>query len=443
MQLSLKAIDALWAKAGRVTDPVALRRLLDDAVPALVRRYGGMAGTVAAEWYQAVRSLDGGAGDGFEALPSDVSGEALDRAAESARWAAQPLFDAKSADPRGEALSRVHEVVERHVRQAGQDTLARNAERDPRAARYAIVPTGARTCAWCVMLASRGGVYKSKASARGSVHAHCDCQALPDFGHGIKGYDPGRYYDLYEKAVADAGGYGASEEDVLAALRRNGGVSDSPQPPKAEAGSGGGGKPPRSGGGSGSGSSGGGNPPGSGNGHGSDSAGGGWRVPHSPNENRILSLRGCGDVTDEEWRRRQEAVGVPGSVEALYPQEIVFLEKFENLGNHVEWIPRDTERWKSTNDFRWIEQGEEFELKSMTGDKYKHIAGRISSAVRSAHENHGVIKDCFVVDIGGVEAKQKLIHQLERYNVNNAANGTAVRRLFLMDSTGLREIHLE
>ena len=245
MQLSLKAVDALWAKAGRVTDPVALRRLLDDAVPALVRRYGGMAGTVAAEWYQAVRSLDGVAGDGFEALPSDVSGEALDRAAESARWAAQPLFDAKSADQRGEALSRVREVVERHVRQAGQDTLARNAERDPRAARYAIVPTGARTCAWCVMLASRGGVYKSKASARGSVHAHCDCQALPDFGHGIKGYDPGRYYDLYEKAREQAGGDHATEDDILKALRENGEVTDATEPPTQTGAGGGGRKPPK------------------------------------------------------------------------------------------------------------------------------------------------------------------------------------------------------
>ena len=31
------------------------------------------------------------------------------------------------------------------------------------------------------------------------------------------------------------------------------------------------------------------------------------------------------------------------------------LERFQNLGNHVEWIPRDIEKRTATNDFRWIE----------------------------------------------------------------------------------------
>lgn len=429
--LAVSELEAAWAKTGSVNDPAALRDLLVEMMPSITRRYGGIAATAAAQWYDAVRATEVQE-DGFKAQ-ADTQDDAADAAAGSARWAATPLFDGVDGAARAAAVDRAGEAVDRLVRESGRMTLESNARRDPAAKRWMIVPQGV-TCAWCAMLASRGAAYLSEGSAARSVHAHCDCQVVPDFGNGVQGYSAKPYRDLYDRARAVVG-VDASAGEVLAVMRRlpGAGLSDGV----------GGGKPPRSGGGSGSGSSGGGNPPGSGNGHGSGSAGDCWRVPHSPNEERILSLRGCGDVTDEEWRRRQEAVGVPGSVEALYPQEIVFLERFENLGNHVEWIPRDTERWKSTNDFRWIEQGEEFELKSMTGDKYKHIAGRISSAVRSAHENHGVIKDCFVVDIGGVEAKQKLIHQLERYNVNNAANGTAVRRLFLMDSTGLREIHLE
>lgn len=429
--LAVSELEAAWAKTGSVNDPAALRDLLVEMMPSITRRYGGIAATAAAQWYDAVRATEVQA-DGFKAQ-ADTQDDAADAAAGSARWAATPLFDGVDGAARAAAVDRAGEAVDRLVRESGRMTLESNARRDPAAKRWMIVPQGV-TCAWCAMLASRGAAYLSEKTAAKSVHAHCDCQVVPDFGKGVQGFSAKPYMDLYDRARAEVGG-DASAGEVLAVMRRLPGVGLSDGV--------GGRKPPRSGGGSGSGSSGGGNPPGGGNGHGSGSAGDGWRVPHSPNEERILSLRGCGDVTDEEWRRRQEAVGVPGSVEALYPQEIVFLEKFENLGNHVEWIPRDTERWKSTNDFRWIEQGEEFELKSMTGDKYKHIAGRISSAVRSAHENHGVIKDCFVVDIGGVEAKQKLIHQLERYNVNNAANGTAVRRLFLMDSTGLREIHLE
>ncbi|MDD6461628.1 MAG: hypothetical protein PUF51_04085 [Bifidobacteriaceae bacterium] len=252
---------------------------------------------------------------------------------------------------------------------------------------------------------------------------------MPDFGSGVQGYSAKPYRDLYDRARAVVG-VDASAGEVLAVMRRlpGAGLSDGV----------GGGKPPRSGGGSGSGSSGGGNPPGSGNGHGSGSAGDCWRVPHSPNEERILSLRGCGDVTDEEWRRRQEAVGVPGSVEALYPQEIVFLERFENLGNHVEWIPRDVENAISSNDFKWLETGELCELKSMASSDYGHIADRISKAVRSASENHHVVKDCFVIDIGGVKASDKLLRQLGGYN----SRDWKIRRLFLLDANGFREIEL-
>lgn len=34
-----------------------------------------------------------------------------------------------------------------------------------------------------------------------------------------------------------------------------------------------------------------------------------WKVPHDPRESRILSLRGESGVPDEQWRRRQIAVG--------------------------------------------------------------------------------------------------------------------------------------
>lgn len=127
------------------------------------------------------------------------------------------------------------------------------------------------------------------------------------------------------------------------------------------------------------------------------------------------------------------------SVDTLYPHEIVFLERFLALGNHIEWIPRDKSNATATNDFRWIEQRELCELKSMTKADYGKIGDRITKAVRSAMDNHKVVKDCFVIDLGDTRRKDKLIHQLEGYN----SREWKIRRLFVLDGDGLIEIKLK
>ncbi len=56
--------------------------------------------------------------------------------------------------------------------------------------------SGAETCRFCLMLASRGAVYLSKENA-GAVdhyHANCDCKIVPDWGGGIEGYDDAAIY---------------------------------------------------------------------------------------------------------------------------------------------------------------------------------------------------------------------------------------------------------
>lgn len=71
--------------------------------------------------------------------------------------------------------------------------------KDP-AARFARVPSGAETCTFCRMLASRGFVYWSRETAGELDHFHrnCDCLVIasndPD---GIEGYDPDREYALW------------------------------------------------------------------------------------------------------------------------------------------------------------------------------------------------------------------------------------------------------
>lgn len=101
--------------------------------------------------------------------------------------------------------------------------------------RYARVPSGRETCAFCFMLASRGFVYWTEADAGASgheYHAHCDCVIVPGFFNGgslyasdnqVEGYKPselyGRYRECYEQAKKDAG-QTPSAEDVIAEIKK-------------------------------------------------------------------------------------------------------------------------------------------------------------------------------------------------------------------------------
>lgn len=87
-------------------------------------------------------------------------------------------------------------------RAAGQ-TVLDNCAADPRRPKYARVPGGSETCDFCIMLASRGFVYRSAASAGelNHYHAHCQCRIVPGFGDAsVEGYDPSEFYKLYKES---------------------------------------------------------------------------------------------------------------------------------------------------------------------------------------------------------------------------------------------------
>ena len=90
-----------------------------------------------------------------------------------------------------EGEDKVANAVSRLVKQAGADTIQLNASRDH--AEMAFVPVG-QTCAFCLMLASRGWEYvgRNAKSHAAHIHANCDCQYLVRFSpdEGVSGYDP-------------------------------------------------------------------------------------------------------------------------------------------------------------------------------------------------------------------------------------------------------------
>lgn len=115
-------------------------------------------------------------------------------------------------DDRGGFVEQVAQAARGRAVRRANETTARNAARNvSRGVRYARIPTGGETCPWCLMLASRGFVYRSAGAAAHS-HRGCDCicVAAADVdadgrGEGgepaVEGYDRSPYLDAYARAL--------------------------------------------------------------------------------------------------------------------------------------------------------------------------------------------------------------------------------------------------
>lgn len=185
-------------------------------VEALAQQYGTVAAAAAADWYEELRAADG-LTEGYAALVDDII--------DSARIQHSTRYLATSGDPQTLA-SRLGGLLQRHICGAGRQTVNANMDADPADVRYARIPRGPKTCAFCSMLASRGWVYRSKETASqrkrgGRYHDRCDCAIVPSWGPhapSIDGYDPDALYEQYMQA-RDAAGTG-DESAILAEMRR-------------------------------------------------------------------------------------------------------------------------------------------------------------------------------------------------------------------------------
>lgn len=207
VDLAKRDLQRFWRRLD-LTDPDKARNALINFIPTLVSTYGDLVATAAMEWYDEERAKVKGLPP-YEAT-SDVYPTIDAQATASTRYAASHLY---TNNPH-QALAVLEGTVHRLIKDAGRDVIARNVKLDPAHPRYARVPRGAKTCAWCSILASRGWVYVSKESANlhGKGHDHCDCELVPSWkAHDeyIKGYDPDAEYARYEEArhaVAVEGG---------------------------------------------------------------------------------------------------------------------------------------------------------------------------------------------------------------------------------------------
>lgn len=224
-----------------------------------VSTFGRIAATTAADWYDELRA-DSSAAIGYTATVADPA--PAEQALGVLKWARAPqvvhdqvpLSDAeiRARLDAGETVAAAHDVKPRYVAatpeqvaaklsrstqrlilQAGRDTIVRSVAGDPAKARYARVPSGAETCAFCLMLASRGAVYESRESASkvaqgtgkrksgDKYHDLCDCTPTPMWSDSAypDGYDPDGLYQQYINA-RDAVGDHFDTPAILSVLRQ-------------------------------------------------------------------------------------------------------------------------------------------------------------------------------------------------------------------------------
>lgn len=213
--LAIRDLRAWWTTVEHLS-PSEIQAAARDFVPLIAQVYGEMSATFAADYYDKARAASSGARGKYTASLPNLEGRI--RASRQVGWATSPLF---SGDAEA-AIERLSGVVDAASLQDGRNTLMHNSNRDPAKPRWARIPVG-KTCAWCLMLASRGARYRSAASAGAyrEFHFKCDCQPHPSWAGGDDlppSYDEGALYGLYERARADAGSGRA--KDITAALRR-------------------------------------------------------------------------------------------------------------------------------------------------------------------------------------------------------------------------------
>lgn len=177
---------------------VATTNALEIFMPALVAEYGEIGAAVAVDFYDELR--EGSPTKNLKPYSAQMAELPKTEAIQaSVRWAVSPLFQAEK-NP-AQAISNLTEVTDRFVKAAPRNTIFYSAQKDTSRASFARVPSGSKTCEFCLMLASRGAVYANAKSAGETkkFHGHCDCSIIPmwDGDEYPKGYDPDSLYDQY------------------------------------------------------------------------------------------------------------------------------------------------------------------------------------------------------------------------------------------------------
>ena len=146
------------------------RELVIQALAAVMPTYTTMAAQASADFYDAARELVIGERMGAQAI-SDFD-------MRKTEGAVRGFVRFVLRDDVQTFNDQVLQRIDYEMKRSANMSVVENGRRDPKRVRYARVPTGAETCDFCLMLASRGFVYQSESTASAS-HVHANC-VLPD-----------------------------------------------------------------------------------------------------------------------------------------------------------------------------------------------------------------------------------------------------------------------
>lgn len=199
--LAQRDLADFWSAQNLQGSPVAVRDALLLFMPELVSTYGDASALLGADWYDMLRGETASASTFRAVMARPVDSEQTQA---SARWGLGPLFTGSADD----AFSLLTGATQRLVMQPFRDTVFDSASSDPAGVRFARIPSGATTCRFCTMIASRGFVFHTAEDAglSNKWHDKCDCVITP--GRGPDDYPEGFDLDEYKRLYREGSGVG-------------------------------------------------------------------------------------------------------------------------------------------------------------------------------------------------------------------------------------------
>lgn len=161
------------------SNPIAFRDALLATYPELLAPYMGAAADVAAQWYLELRAGSSVTSKFVPVLAQPAPREQLEA---GLRYSLSPLF-APEKFLGSDILTLLAGFSQKMIANSGRETIVASAVADGSRVGYQRVPR-AGCCAFCGLLAARGAVYRSSASAGGVVGRGVEASATAGKGGG-------------------------------------------------------------------------------------------------------------------------------------------------------------------------------------------------------------------------------------------------------------------
>lgn len=191
-QLAQQMVDAMYANKPAGWTYRKAREYAMQVIQDVLSVYGRNAAVLAGDFFQEMTGVS----------PTLYDGIDMEYVEDKVRYLIKMIVD-HDAEGFKKGLA---DASNYYVRRQAYSNITDNCKHNGK--RYARVPQGAETCAFCFMLASRGFVYDSEMNALGThgYHDNCDCIAVPsDENTVIEGYDWRAMKERYDACLKSAG----------------------------------------------------------------------------------------------------------------------------------------------------------------------------------------------------------------------------------------------